>query len=250
MRFSGHAVLPCRSGSSLTSHFCAPTAIGTANSGTIGARRKPMEMVQIWVTLAGRLSPRGPVLWERLTRYEVQQFGRKQLPSAGWRRCGCDLAARKLRNRTCIPDNRGNPRLPADLFRRTPDTLPLLDVEPFVQDRWDLPVARARSGRVGRHGPSPRTHQNYLTAFVLFSLADDPPIGPLGTPTEQSSGSCRGCLEIAKQRFETHSRQSLLSGQRVAGRGVDFVFEIIQAPSPVYRSCIGKFEMMIFFGIR
>ena len=197
--------------------------------------------LRIWVDVGWAVISSWSSPWERLTRYEVQQFGRNNFH----RLDGGDVTAtwlHELRNRMCIPDNRGNPRLPADLFRRTPDTLPLLDVEPFVQDRWDLPGReRALDGLGVRTQPTDAS--KLLDRLRALSLADDPPIGPLRDLYRAIERVLPRLTGDRKTEVRTHSQQSLLSGQRVAGRGVDFVFEIIQAPSPVYRSCIGKFEM-------
>lgn len=48
----------------------------------------------------------------------------------------------RLRALPCLRDTRGKYRQPAELFRRTPQTEPLLDVEPFVDARLDNEQAR------------------------------------------------------------------------------------------------------------
>jgi hypothetical protein len=48
----------------------------------------------------------------------------------------------KLRELPCLPDTRGFYRKPADIFRRTPETEPLLDVEPFIAHRYDTELNR------------------------------------------------------------------------------------------------------------
>lgn len=48
----------------------------------------------------------------------------------------------RLRELPCLPDSHGRPRLPAELLRRTPETESLMDIEVFVDGRFDTPDLR------------------------------------------------------------------------------------------------------------
>jgi hypothetical protein len=48
----------------------------------------------------------------------------------------------RLRGLPCVPDTRGVCRKPADVFCRTPETEPLMDVEPFVDRRLEEIIRR------------------------------------------------------------------------------------------------------------
>jgi hypothetical protein len=140
---------------------------------TFGRQALPMVWLEIgWAVISSWSSP-----WERLTRYEVQQYGRNNF----YRLDAGDVPAtwlHELRNLMCIPDNRGTARLPAHLFRRTPDTLALLDVEPFVQDRWDLPGRERVLDELGVR-TQPTDASKLLDRLRALSQAGNPPIGPL-----------------------------------------------------------------------
>ena len=135
------------------------------------------EGIRIWVDIGWAVVSSWSSPWERITRYEVQQYGRNNFHrlDAG------DVPAtwlHELRSLMCIPDNRGDARLPAHLFRRTPDTLALLDVEPFVHDRWDLPGRERVLDELGVR-TQPTDASKLLDRLRALSEAGNPPIGPL-----------------------------------------------------------------------
>ena len=48
----------------------------------------------------------------------------------------------RLRELPCLPDTLGQPRCPAELLRRTPETEPLMGVEPFIRAELDTETTR------------------------------------------------------------------------------------------------------------
>lgn len=115
--------------------------------------------------------------WDSRTTYQVHQAGYKyryrldngKIP-ATW--------LHELRSRACIRDNRGQPRTPAELLRRTPETLALLDVEAFVHDRWDLPQHQSALEQLGVRGQATDASK-LIERLRSLSRVGDPPLGPL-----------------------------------------------------------------------
>jgi len=131
----------------------------------------------IWVDVGAAIISSWSSLWDHVITYEVQQYGRNNFHrlDAG------DVPAtwlHELRTQPCVLDDRGNPRVPSELFRRTPDTLALLDVEPFVQDRWDLAGHQRPLDRLGVR-TQPADAAKLLDRLRALSQIDTPPIGPL-----------------------------------------------------------------------
>ena len=115
--------------------------------------------------------------WEGTTRYEVHQ----EAWSKVHRLDAKDVPATwlyKLRTTKCIPDAYGELRLPSEMFRRTPDTLALLDVEPFVNDRWDQPGRERLFDELGVR-TQPTDANKLLDRLRALAQVESPPIGPL-----------------------------------------------------------------------
>lgn len=77
-------------------------------------------------------------VWEpRATASVVERWGDKRRPLdhgtlvAGW--------VHRLQGLECLPDTFGRRHRPAELLRSTPDTVPLIDVEPFLTPELDRP---------------------------------------------------------------------------------------------------------------
>jgi hypothetical protein len=84
----------------------------------------------------------------------------------------------ELRNRPCVLDTRGKARMPAGLLRRTVDTLPLLDVEDFVHDRWDSQESQQALDSFGVSRQATDASK-LLDRIRALSQAAEPPMGPL-----------------------------------------------------------------------
>ncbi|MCL5734826.1 MAG: ATPase [Actinobacteria bacterium] len=81
----------------------------------------------------------------------------------------------KLRDLPCLPDTRNRYQVPRDLMRRTQETEPLMDVEPFLHGRLDTEVTRplldALDVRVKPEGPD-----RLLGYLRALATADTPPM--------------------------------------------------------------------------
>jgi hypothetical protein len=199
------------------------------------------EGVRVWVDIGWAVVSSWSSPWERITRYEVQQYGRKNFHrlDAG------DVPAtwlHELRNLMCIRTIAEMRACRHICFEEHRIHSPCLTWSPSSMTVGTCRVANA-FWTSWEYVRSRRMHRNCSTACVLFRKLATRRLDPSETSTGQSSEFCRGCLEIAQRRSGTHSRQSPLSAQRAVGSGVDSVFAKTPVPSLVYQSCIRTFEM-------
>ena len=81
---------------------------------------------------------------------------------------------RRLRELPCLRDTRGIPREPAELFRRTAETEPLMDVEPFVHAHLDTEKTRSLLDLLGVRS-TPTGPDRLLERLRSLALAENPP---------------------------------------------------------------------------
>ena len=81
----------------------------------------------------------------------------------------------KLRKLPCIPDTHGFYRKPTEIFRRTPKTESLVDVEPFIDFRYDNELTRPLLIRLGVCD-TPTGPDRLLDRLRALSKADNPPV--------------------------------------------------------------------------
>ncbi len=80
----------------------------------------------------------------------------------------------KLRELPCLRDTRGFFHLPADLLRRTPETEPLLDIEPFVHRGLDTEASRTLLNLLGVRDV-PTGPGRLLDRLMALAKATNPP---------------------------------------------------------------------------
>jgi hypothetical protein len=81
----------------------------------------------------------------------------------------------KFRNLACLQDTRGVYREPAELMRRTPETEPLLDVEPFIRADYDTEQIRPLLIKLGVRD-SPTGPDRLLERLKALARAKIPPV--------------------------------------------------------------------------
>ncbi len=81
----------------------------------------------------------------------------------------------KLRELPCLPDTRGSYRKPREIFRRTPETESLMDVEPFIDFRYDNESTRDLLFLLGVCD-TPTGPDRLLDRLRALSKADNPPL--------------------------------------------------------------------------
>ena len=80
----------------------------------------------------------------------------------------------RFREQPCLRDTRGNYRKPGDLLRRTPETEPFMDVEPFVNARLDTEASRWLLKLLGVRDV-PTGPERLLEILRALSRAPNPP---------------------------------------------------------------------------
>jgi hypothetical protein len=81
----------------------------------------------------------------------------------------------RLRELPCLPDTRGFYRKPDDLLRRTPETEPLMDVEPFVHGLLDRETTRPLLDLLGVRS-TPTGPDRLLDCLRALAKTDKPPV--------------------------------------------------------------------------
>lgn len=81
----------------------------------------------------------------------------------------------KFRNLCCLQDTRGVYREPAELMRRTPDTEPLLDIEPFIRGDYDTEQIRPLLMKLGVRD-SPTGPDRLLERLKVLAKAKTTPV--------------------------------------------------------------------------
>jgi len=82
---------------------------------------------------------------------------------------------RRLADLPVLPDTRGTYRKPSELLRRTPATETLIDVEPFLDARFDTEATRALLDVLGV-GAAPTGPHALLDRLRALSGVQDPPV--------------------------------------------------------------------------
>ena len=80
----------------------------------------------------------------------------------------------RLRAVSCLPDTRGILRKPFELLRRTPETEPVMDVEPFVHGLIDREVTHELLDLLGVRS-TPTGPEQLLDRLLALSKAQEPP---------------------------------------------------------------------------
>ncbi|MBI2524453.1 MAG: ATPase [Candidatus Rokubacteria bacterium] len=130
---------------------------------------------RLWTKVAERLLSQRDVYWNRARSARLLQVattGNERsmtydplLP--GW--------ALRLRDVPCLPDTRGFHRKPGDLLRRTPETEPLMDVEPFIYGRLDTEATRPLLDLLGVRR-TPAGPDRLLECLRALATAEAPPV--------------------------------------------------------------------------
>jgi hypothetical protein len=100
--------------------------------------------------------------------------------------------ARRLGERTCLPDTHNVHRKPAELLRRTPETESLLDIEPFVNALLDREASRPVMDLLGvRHQPlGPTSLLDRLRVYAQVQKAPIADVEKCYRRLDQMAGTC------------------------------------------------------------
>ena len=129
---------------------------------------------EVWGRLFARVLTQSKEYWAKSLSAKVWQNGNKYkqlvthenlLPS--W--------VIKFRDLPCLQDTRGHYRQPAELLCRTPDTEPLLDVEPFVRAELDIEANRQLLVMLGVRD-TPTGPDRLLDRLQALATVEIPPV--------------------------------------------------------------------------
>ena len=96
---------------------------------------------EFWATLMTRILEQPSTYWSGATSAQASQMGNTYTHYVTQEPLLPEWIIR-FRSLPCLPDTWGQPRQPAEIFRRTPATEPLLGVEPFVKADLDTEATR------------------------------------------------------------------------------------------------------------
>ena len=96
---------------------------------------------RFWVTLMTCILEQPHSYWSEATSARASQLGHINSHYVTQESLLPEWILR-FRDLPCLPDTRGQPRQPAEVFRRTPETEPLFGAEPFVRADLDTELTR------------------------------------------------------------------------------------------------------------
>lgn len=132
------------------------------------------EDPNLWVTLVDLMLKEKDVFWTKHSHIEVFEIAnngyerriRLDPVTASW--------VTQFRNLPCLHDTRGFNRIPCELFRRTPETEPLMDLESFVEATIDNEANRPLLDLLGVQS-KPTGPGLLLERLRALSKSDRPP---------------------------------------------------------------------------
>jgi hypothetical protein len=139
--------------------------------------KKAKTDLNFWTLIARSILKNWSKNWENTLNANVRQLGREYSHPLGH---GGLVAAwlHTLRGLPCLPDIFGQPALPAELCRITPDTQPFVNVERFVHPDFDKPEYANLLDLFGVRS-EPASVEPLLDRLRALSHAEDPPISRL-----------------------------------------------------------------------
>jgi len=130
---------------------------------------------KIWGLIVESILAQPEAFWSKTINAKALQFnksgGKKQVTTG-------PLVSKwilKLRDLPCLPDTRGFYRKPTELLRRTPETEPFMDVEPFIHGKLDDESNRQLLDLLGVSS-TPIGPGRLLDCLRVLSREDKPPI--------------------------------------------------------------------------
>jgi len=161
---------------------------------------------EIWCSIAERILLEPTPYWRDMSSAQIFE-----LASNGHKRClrnieVIPLWASRLRDKKCLRDTQGNPHKPGELLRRTVDTRPFLDVEPFVNGDLDCEATLALLELLGvQSTPSgPARLMERLRALAGFENPPSHEVEKLYERLDQMVNSCSSeDFQAVQEAFQT-----------------------------------------------
>jgi hypothetical protein len=130
---------------------------------------------RFWSRIADRILCQRDAYWSQARSARALQVATTGNVSAITSEALLPTWALRLRDLPCLPDARGIPRKPGDLLRRTPETEPFIDVEPFVQGLLDRETTRPLLDLLGVRS-MPIGPDRLLDCLRALAKAEMPPV--------------------------------------------------------------------------
>lgn len=133
------------------------------------------ENPAIWCEIAKSIFSQKPAYWQSKASAQIIERASNGHKRRIRFRKVTPLWVHRLRNLSCLPDTHGNRRKPDELLRRTPETEPLLDVEPFVHGSLDREATRPLLDLMGVQSTAARPDR-LLRNLQALAVSEDPPV--------------------------------------------------------------------------
>jgi hypothetical protein len=164
---------------------------------------------EVWKDVAKTVLRSWGKPWQEKTHAEIRQEGNTySYPlstgnlQASW--------LKQLRNKSCVPDDRKRLQVPAVLFRRTGETVGLLNVEPFVLEEWDTPNHSQALDALGVRS-KPKGIGSLLERLRALSQSERPPLtGLLDLYRAIERSTVHMAQEEIRSLRESFSRERLI----------------------------------------
>lgn len=131
--------------------------------------------LSVWPEILEAIIAQPKSFWSDKVYTSVEEQARNGHTRTCERSAGLAAWILKFRELPCLRDTRGFQHKPADLLRRTPDTEPLLDVEPFVHRELDTEANTQLLKLLGVRDTATSPAQ-LLERLRALSRAENPPV--------------------------------------------------------------------------
>ena len=170
------------------------------------------EDPEIWCRVVDRILAERPAFWNSKSHATVIEEASNGHEKPLIRRGVLPSWVLRLRDKPCLPDTRGVPRRPYDLLRRTPETEPVMDVEPFVHRLADRESTQGLLDLLGVRD-KPAGSEQLLDRLRALSKAGEPPTREVEKwyrRLDQMTDSC-STLELHNIRQAFRSEKLILT---------------------------------------
>ncbi len=159
----------------------------------------------------------------------------------------------RLREKPCLRDTRGFLRRPSELLRCTPETLALLDVEAFIEPRFDHESARPLLDLLGV-GSTPTGPDRLLDRLRALAQSEAPPLAVLEKLYRSLDRLIDSCSTDDLIRLKSAFREERIvftdSGNWANAPGVFIVSDLNELPdTEVVRSSVRDLSMWHKLGV-
>ena len=216
-------------------------------------RRLADEKPEIWAVVFERILVEKADFWSGKASAEVFEQSSNGHASKVVRKGVAPAWALAFRELPCVRDRHGVQRRPEDLFRRTPDTEALLDVESFVDGRLDREASRTLLDLVGVQN-TPTGPGRLLDRLRALGQAESPPTEEVEKWYRHLDRMLVGCsTEDAQEIGKAFRSEKLIltrNGIWETAAGVFRLSDATEIPgAEVVRSSVGDLQLWTRIGV-